>query len=155
MSLSSLDDIMEQSIRIDRSQRFDVRNLDVRILARANGMRFNCFWLRVLNISDSGLLITPDSSGFVTFRTGDELQTTMDIAGKVFQRPIHVRFRIVREHVLGEYSAWGLEILEIEKRHSLVFEDGMGLIENKSKDVKKTGYLSELKDDATNSRFMP
>ncbi|SMF56522.1 PilZ domain-containing protein [Pseudobacteriovorax antillogorgiicola] len=128
MDCGSLDELMQQSIRVSRSPRFDVRDLDVRILARANGMRYNCFWLKVLNISSSGLLITNDHHGFVTFRIGDTLQTTMDIAGRVFRRPIHVRFRIVREHQHNSGTAWGLEVVEVEERHSEVFQAGIDLI---------------------------
>ena len=129
MRFLSLEEIMAESMRVERQPRYDIRGLDVRILARANGMRFNCFWLKILNISRSGLLIYTDSDAFITFRQGDELQTTLDIAGKLFQRPIHGRLKIVRVDQSPSFSAWGLEIVEIERRHYDVFNQGICQVE--------------------------
>ena len=132
-----------------RAERFDVQELDVQLLARANNMRFNCFWLKVLNLSSKGLLMTCEKGRYVTFRVGDELKTTMDLSSRVFQRPVHIRFKVVRELVYQSERAWGLELIEIEDRHSEVFLAGFDTIRSKMKptptQLRRVSQIADLR----------
>ena len=47
-------------------------------------MRFNCFWLKVLNISEVWILVTDEKqNSVVTLWVGDELHVTLDMVATI------------------------------------------------------------------------
>jgi hypothetical protein len=109
--------------------RFDLESLygvtfasDCRCFVRNKNMRKTCFEMHFSEISANGLRIKDKSKRFLEFKIGSELDLTLDIHAKIFDRPIHVRYIVVHFQVNrnGERE-YGLKVKDFDGFYSAVY----------------------------------
>lgn len=96
------------------------------VLARPKGIRCYSFWLKAENISATGMLLRVESKGFVPFKVGGYLQSTVDLSARIFQRPLHLLLKVVRVETdeRGVPTAFGCQIVGAETNHIDLFWEG-------------------------------
>lgn len=115
-----------------RYQRFNLEK-EVTTIVRNARSRCACFWLKVVNVSASGLGIEYRGHGHIPFSVGDELYLTVDMTTAIFRRPIHLKAVVKRrtetpfesETTTANKIFLGIEILSIDVLHQKAWMEGL------------------------------
>ena len=103
----------------------------IKLIVRNARLRFSCYWLEVINLSESGIAIKYEGKGILPLKHNDEIDITLDVNSKIFERPILIRGKIVHEEFSkgedpgSESVLLGIDITEIEPRHEKHWKHGI------------------------------
>ncbi len=95
------------------------------VITRPYGMRFYTFWLEMLNLNATHFLLKSPSYGFIPYKEGTRIHATVDLRGKIFDRPLHFVLGVDKIVDTEKRQAFEVSIVEIIGNHAHLFEKGL------------------------------
>jgi hypothetical protein len=104
-------------------------NEPLTVITRPYGMRFYTFWMEMLNLNHKRFLLRALNNGFVPYHVGTHIHATVDLRGKIFDRPLHFVLGIEKTLTHQGMQAFDVVVMEIIGNHSHIFEKGMSVLD--------------------------
>lgn len=113
-------------------ERFIVEELESRCFVRNVRSRVLTFEMILCDISETGLLLRSVLQNYIEYNLGDKLMVTMDMNGKIFDRPIVLECLVANVHHKNKLLHYGVNIIRVDELHKKKFAAGFVRIKETS-----------------------